>query len=68
MNATGEIIDPTKDQFPSKGRGMYKEFDGTCECSECGKDGPEKSFQFEGNYAFCSTKCHMRFVGLGEFV
>jgi len=62
----GNIIDPTKDQFPSKGNGVYEEFDGIIECSECGKKITESEARFDGNghYAFCSTKCNLRFVGL----
>lgn len=26
----GTVYDPTRDQFPSKGAGTYKEFDGVC--------------------------------------
>ncbi len=64
----GTIYDPTKDQFPSKGMGTYMEFSGLVECSECGKEMKEEEAEYESNYCFCSTKCHMRFVGLGEFL
>jgi hypothetical protein len=60
----GKIHDPTKDQFPSKGGGMYEEFDGKIECSECGKEMNEDEADIEGNYAFCSYTCHGRFVGV----
>jgi hypothetical protein len=62
----GTIYDPTKLQFPSKGLGEYEEFNGKVQCSECGKEILEKDAKFDGNghYAFCSTKCNMRFVGL----
>lgn len=61
---TGKIIDPSKDQFPSRGLGFYREFDGTLECSNCGKSMLESEAMFDSNYAFCSTACNMRFVGL----
>lgn len=64
----GTIHDPTAKQFGSGGQGTYTPFDGTVECSECGKKMKEEEADIEGNYCFCSTKCHMRFVGLGEFV
>jgi len=64
----GSIFDPTALQFTTKGKGVYEEFDGIVECSECGKEMTEDEAIFESNYAFCSTKCHMRFVGLGEYV
>jgi len=60
----GTVYDPTARQFPSKGTGDYVEFDGRVACSNCGKEGVEEDFSFESNYAFCSTACHMRFVGL----
>lgn len=64
----GEVVDPTVKQFPSNGLGEYVEFDGICQCSECGVSGLEKDFTFESNYQYCSSACHMRFVGLGEYV
>ena len=61
----GTIVDPTRLQFPSAGCGIYKEFDGTVECAECGKTMLESEVsRTEGNYCFCSTRCAMRFVGL----
>lgn len=60
----GTINDPTKDQFPSKGRGEYVEFDGNVNCSNCGKTMKEEEADIDGNYAFCSYDCHARFVGL----
>ncbi len=64
----GSIFDPTARQFKSKGIGDYEEFDGTVECSQCGKMMTEAEASFESNYAFCSTRCHMIFVGLEEFI
>jgi hypothetical protein len=60
----GKIVDPTKDQFPTKGFGEYEEYDGNVECSQCGTVLPEEKMQFDGRYAFCSTSCHLKFVGL----
>ena len=60
----GTIVDPTKDQFPTKGCGIYEEFDGTVECAECGKIVSEEEADIDGNYAFCSYTCHGRFVGV----
>lgn len=60
----GEIIDPTKNQFPSRGIGTYVEFDGNIECSNCGKNIKEEDASFESNYVFCSCECHGRFVGV----
>lgn len=64
-DSQGDIIDPTVKQFPTKGvAAEYEEFAGVCECAECGKEFKEKDGKFESNYAFCSSKCLMRFVGL----
>lgn len=60
----GTIVDPTKDQFPSKGLGEYTPFDGIVTCAECGKKVTEDAARFDSNYAFCSLACNMRFVGL----
>ena len=60
----GTIIDPTKDQFPSRGAGEYVEFDGTVECSNCGKKMREDEAEYESRYAFCSYECHGKFVGV----
>jgi len=60
----GTIFDPTIDQFPKPHIGDYIPFDGIVECSQCGKQLAEEYARFEGNYAFCSVVCNMRFVGL----
>ena len=62
--SSGTIIDPTKDQFPSRGLGEYVEFDGKVPCAECGKEMDEGDAYIHGNYAFCSSRCLCRFVGL----
>lgn len=61
----GTIVDPTKNQFPSRGTGTYVEFDGIVRCAECGKEMKEGDvYSAESYYAFCSYKCHGRFVGV----
>lgn len=60
----GTVVDPSVRQFPSNGHGVYEPFDGVVECAECGKEMQESDARFERNYAFCSTRCNMRFVGL----
>ena len=60
----GTVIDPTVLQFPSKGMGDYEEFDGTVECSNCGKQIAEEDGDYESNYVFCSYTCHGQFVGV----
>lgn len=61
---TGEIVDPTKDQFPTRGEGHYLEFDGWFECANCDKKIHEDAAEYLGSYAFCSIRCASRFVGL----
>ena len=60
----GTIVDPTKRQFPSAGSGVYTEFNGMVECAQCGKVVKEEEADIEGNYAFCSYRCHGTFVGV----
>lgn len=62
----GTIIDPTKDQFPSKGNAEYVEFDGTINCANCNKQMKEcdENAIFHGSYAFCSMQCNAHFVGV----
>lgn len=60
----GAIHDPTREQFPSKGLGVYEPFNGMVECAECGREVPEADASFGSRYAFCSDRCHGRFVGV----
>lgn len=60
----GTIYDPSVKQFPSKGHGIYTEFDGYFTCEECGKSVKEEHCHPMGNYVVCSTKCGLRLVGL----
>jgi len=62
----GTINDPTKDQFPSSGNGIYTPFTGMINCDECGKEVAESEAIVAGNgrYALCSGSCYGRFVGL----
>lgn len=63
----GTIIDPTKDQFPSRGFGIYTPFNGICICDNCEKEVLEEDAQFHGRYALCSDKCIKHFLGLDDF-
>lgn len=60
----GSIYDPSREQFPSRGSGVYTEFNGLIPCAECGKEVREEDADIDGNYAFCSYRCHGRFVGV----
>lgn len=64
VDSKGNIVDPTVLQFGSSGMGEYVEFDGYCECSQCGKKDLEEKFTHESNYSFCSYLCHGKFVGV----
>lgn len=64
VKSDGTIYDPTKDQFPSKGSGIYVEFNGICPCAECGKEVAEEDAYMAGNYPCCSERCAFRLVGL----
>lgn len=62
----GTIFDPTRLQFPSGGVAeFYTEFDGICQCHECGRDVPEAEAIIAGNghYALCSMACYGSLVG-----
>ena len=63
-DAQGTIHDPTKDQFPSRGLGIYEEFDGMTTCESCGKRQPEAATVFggNGNHTYCSGDCYMKAV------
>jgi hypothetical protein len=62
----GTIVDPTKDQFLTKGTGLYEPFSGNILCEECGKIVPEEKAIIAGNYAVCSNRCALNLVGLGD--
>ena len=65
ITAEGKIFDPSVKQFPTQGVGAeYVPFDGVVECAQCGKRLPEEEASFDSNYAFCSSRCNMWFVGL----
>lgn len=61
----GEIVDPSKKQFPSGGVSeWYTEFDGSVVCEQCGVSGKEADFIPISNYICCSNACCLRLVGL----
>lgn len=60
----GEIVDPTKDQFPSKGAGVYVEFSGIVQCDQCGKEMKEEDAIFMSSYPVCSNQCARSLVGV----
>lgn len=59
----GTIYDPTRKQFPSKGKGVYVEFDGFVTCEICNKRIREKEAIFQGRFPTCSDKCAMSLLG-----
>jgi hypothetical protein len=64
VTKNGIIYDPSKLQFPSKGLGVYEEFNGYVECCECGKDMAEDAAIHASNYSVCSTRCYRSLVGV----
>lgn len=61
VKSDGTIYDPSKLQFPDK-NGDYEEFNGTFNCSQCGKEIIEEDGHIYGNYIFCSGECICKFV------
>jgi hypothetical protein len=55
--STGEIYDPTADQFMSMGEGDYQEFDGVITCEQCGKKVAESDAVIYGRHTYCSGDC-----------
>ena len=60
IDSDGNVVDPTAEQFPSNGRGVYIPWnEGTPEptgmCPNCGEH------CFDGDY-FCSDKCGKEYV------
>ena len=53
----GNIIDPTRAQFPSNGSGTYVEFDGYFDCEHCGKKVCEVDVYNNGHHVYCSYEC-----------
>jgi hypothetical protein len=61
----GTIYDPSVKQFPTAGVcAEYEEFDGWCNCAECGKRIREEEAQMCGPYPVCSMKCALDLVGV----
>ena len=58
----GTIFDPTREQFPSAGRGTYEPFNGRYPCRECGESITLEAA--EKNDGFCSNSCYGRHVGI----
>lgn len=59
------IIDPTKKQFPSKGNGTYREFEGYFNCSNCNNKVyvNSKNTIIEGRHSYCNDDCYKEYVG-----
>ena len=62
--ANGSTYDPTSNQFPSRGAGIYTEFDGNITCEECGLTVQEEHATMVGRFPCCSNNCAMKLVGL----
>lgn len=57
------IVDPTAAQFPSRGAGVYQEYDGLFPCEECGEMVHEQKAYFDGHHGFCNSECFARMIG-----
>jgi hypothetical protein len=57
IRANGEVVDPTKDQFPSGGEGEYVPFSGFYYCKQCGEEVLEENVVPYGHHVFCSDTC-----------
>jgi len=64
VNTEGEIVDPTKAQFPTNGHGDYEEFKGVFDCEQCGKEIMEEDVIQAGRFPVCSNKCYGKLVGV----
>jgi hypothetical protein len=55
----GTVVDPTKDQFPSKGNSTYTEFSGFLSCTVCDKEITEEEIDCHssGRHIYCSYEC-----------
>ena len=58
----GTIVDPTRMQFPSKGAGSYREFDGHYTCEYCGNRVHEDVVYNVDHHIYCSYECYGRDV------
>ncbi len=68
VDENGNIIDPTKKQFPSGGISeFYEEFNGFVDCEECGISIPENEIVMQGRFPVCSHRCACRLVGLEDY-
>ena len=67
VDSDGNIVDPTANQFPTKGKmtDMYVPFNGIISCEQCGKSTKEEDAIIMGNghYAVCSNSCAQKLVG-----
>ncbi|MDE2233785.1 MAG: hypothetical protein KGJ90_06825 [Patescibacteria group bacterium] len=60
----GTIVDPSVNQFPTKGAAAeYEEYNGRIECEQCGKETTEEEATIDGHHVFCSGDCYARCVG-----
>ena len=63
VDKEGNIIDPTKLQFPSGGSGEYIPYDGTTVCEYCGKVSKEEETYFVDHHTYCSYEHYGRDIG-----
>jgi len=55
----GNVVDPSKGQFPSNGTSIYTEFDGFVDCTNCRKEIHEDEiYAAFGSRVYCSYDCY----------
>ena len=64
----GTVVDPTANQFPSKGIGEYEEYVGILSCECCGIDVKEDDAYLVEHHVYCSYKCYGTDIGFGHLV
>jgi hypothetical protein len=64
IDKDGKIIDPTVEQFPSRGMGTYEPFDGWVNCATCGRELREEEAVMASRYPVCNDRCYARLVGV----
>jgi len=54
----GTVLDPSKNQFPSRGAGYYEKYTDFIECEHCGKTITENKVYPVDQHVYCSYECY----------
>ena len=63
VDPEGNVVDPTKLQFPSVGAGYYTPFSGYINCESCGAGVVEEEAYIVGNHTYCGYTCYGHDIG-----